>query len=415
MSTVPSATPRRTRRTRKDLHNLPRWPALSHLYRAAEAVAPANRPPESFFSPRAWLRWLRTYLAYAFRPRHHFPHHAAANGNAIYELSGDGDGVVRVALAGDWGTGTDEAAMVAEQMLKFKPHFTLHIGDVYYVGDPPEVNETCLGIRNPDNNYDPTTWPIGSKGSFAMNGNHEMYANGIGYFDLLLPRLGLRGDGPCGMSGQQTSFFCLQNEFWRIVAVDTGYNSIGVPILSQIPGINSIPFVGGDCRLPQPVMQWLTDIVRPQQDTRGLVLMSHHQYYSGFDTRYRRPAQQLWQAGVRRPVIWFWGHEHRLAGYHMFGHDDLKAFGRCVGHGGMPLELGKPSKRPAPSFYDDRKGNGFGINGHVNLTFAGPNLLANYIDMYGTDIFQEKWSVDSAGVITLVSQEKLIKDADFHA
>jgi hypothetical protein len=89
------------------------------------------------------------------------------------------------------------------------------------------------------------TWPIGQKGSFGLNGNHEMYANGVAYFDMFLPRLGLR-TGPCGMSGQQTSFFCLENDYWRIIAVDTGYNSTGVPILAHLPFINRIPFIGGD-------------------------------------------------------------------------------------------------------------------------------------------------------------------------
>jgi hypothetical protein len=74
------------------------------------------------------------------------------------------------------------------------------------VGDPQSVNENCLGIKNPSNNYDPVTWPIGPKGSFALNGNHEMYANGGGYFDVLLPQLGLC-DSNGATSGQQTSFF----------------------------------------------------------------------------------------------------------------------------------------------------------------------------------------------------------------
>ena len=153
-------------------------------------------------------------------------------------------------------------------MVKFEPHFTIHIGDVYYVGDPPSVNENCLGIKNPNNNYDPVTWPLGSVGSFALNGNHEMYANGGGYFDVFFsPRLGLRTGG--AVTGQQTSFFCLQNQYWRVIAIDTGYNSIGVPILSGIPWINSIPGIGGDCALPDPLVKWLKEVVRPAEIRAG--------------------------------------------------------------------------------------------------------------------------------------------------
>lgn len=405
----------RYQRQARDLVNLPRSAALSHLYLAAEAVAPPNHPPESFFAPSALWAWVRSYLAYVFHKKHDFPPYTAAPQNAVYELLDEnGAETVRIALAGDWGTGTTEAERVADQMQKFKPHFTLHIGDVYYVGDPPEVNENCLGVRNPNNNYDPVLWPLGSRGSFAMNGNHEMYANGGGYFDVLLPELGLCVGGK--MMGQQTSFFCLQNTHWRIVAVDTGYNSIGLPILGQIPLLNKIPGIGGDGRLRPELLDWLATVVLRDQGNCGVIVLSHHQYYSGFEDRFPKPAQQLWETGIKGPVLWFWGHEHRLAGYDLYGSQQLQAFGRCVGHSGMPLSLGPPQKTPTPSFYDNRKGaSGYGVNGHVNLSFDGPNLTATYVDLDGTEILRETWSVDAAGSIQFGSRTKLTSDSDFHA
>ena len=405
----------RRRRHAADLYNLPRSSALSHLYLAAERVAPPNHPPEAFYTPAALWGWVRNYLAYVFRQKHDFPPYTASPQNATYDLLDEnGTEQVRIALVGDWGTGTDEAQSVAKQMGDFKPHFTIHIGDVYYVGDAPEVNENCLGVRNPQNNYDPVFWPIGSRGSFAMNGNHEMYANGVGYFEVLLPELGLSVNGK--MTGQQTSFFCLHNSRWCIIAIDTGYNSIGLAILGQIPILKKIPGVGGDAALRPELLEWLEKCVLPLTDKRGMILLSHHQYYSGFEDRYPKPAQQLWKAGVNRPVLWFWGHEHRLAGYNLCGPDQLQAFGRCVGHGGMPLSLGAPTKQPAPKFYDDRKGaNGYGVNGHVNLLFDGPNLTATYVDLDSTKILEETWSVDAAGTIALASFTKRTTDPDFHA
>ena len=405
----------RRRRHARDLYKLPRSAALSHLRLAAEMVAPPNRPPESLFSPAALWAWVRNYLAYVFRKKHDFPPYTSSPQKAMYDLVDEtGSEKVRIGLVGDWGTGTEEAERVAEQMGKFKPHFTIHIGDVYYVGDPPEVNENCLGIKNPSNNYDPVLWPIGSRGSFAMNGNHEMYANGGGYFDVLLPELGLSIGGK--MTGQQTSFFCLQNSRWRVIAIDTGYNSIGLPVLGQIPILNKIPGVGGDCKLRPELMDWLKTVVLKPGDSRGIIVLSHHQYYSGFEDGFRKPAQQLWEAGIKRPVLWFWGHEHRLAGYDLFGSDQLQTFGRCVGHGGMPLSQGAPKKEPRPRFYDDRKGaSGFGVNGHVNLSFEGPSLTAVYVDLDGTEILRETWSVDAKGAIQFGSSTKLISDPDFHA
>jgi len=405
------------RRRAANLKHLPRSAAGSHLFRAAEVVAPPNRPPESKFSPSALGVWMLSYLPYVFRRKHEFPPASRSPQNAIYDLGGDDGSDVRVALAGDWATGTKEADSVASQMKSTNPHFTIHLADIYYVGDPPEINENCLGILNPNNNYDPVKWPIGSRGSFALNGNHEMYANGDGYFDVFLPRLGLK-NASGNMLGQQTSFFCLQNRFWRIIAIDTGYNSPGVPILSQIPGVNLIPGISGNCRLEEDLIEWVTDTVAPERDQRGIIILSHHQYYSAFQNGYRKPAQQLAQAGINRPVIWFWGHEHRLAGYDLSGRDDLKAYGRCVGHGGMPVDLmhgGQKLHEPSPVFFDERHSpNGFGFNGHANLSFVGNSLKVTYVDLVGTPLLTESWLVDGAGSLKVTKQVQLIEDRDFH-
>jgi Calcineurin-like phosphoesterase len=407
---------RRTRRSVKDLDSNQRSAALAQLHRAAEAVALPNYPPESMFSPATLWEWVRNYLAYVFHKRHYFPPFTTSPKHAVYDLVNEnGADNVRVSIAGDWGTGTGEADSVANCIKRFRPHFTIHVGDVYYVGDPQSVNENCLGIKNPENNYDPVTWPIGSRGSFALNGNHEMYANGGRYFDVLLPELGLC-DASGTMSGQQTSFFCIQNQYWRIIAIDTGYNSVGVPLLSNIPLINDIPGIGGNCKLREELIDWLTSVVKPAQDGRGLIIVSHHQNYSAFQNSYEKPARQLWDAGIRRPVLWFWGHEHRLAGYDLYGTCDLKCYGRCIGHGGMPVDRGGPTHAPVPSFYDDRLAkNAYGVNGFVNLTFSGPTLTAEYDDLDGTAALREEWLVNGSGSVQLVSKRKLISDPDFHA
>jgi hypothetical protein len=413
-STSPVAS--QSQRTVDDLKNLPRSAALAHLYRAAEAASAPNHPPESMFAPLSLWEWLRGYLAYTSQKKHAFPPYTASPQEAMYDLRDEnGQEDVRVSVAGDWGTGTDEAEAVAKQMEGFNPHFTIHMGDVYYIGGLSEINENCLGIKNPNNNYDPLTWPIGNCGSFALNGNHEMYANGNGYFEVFLPRLGLR-DAEGGMLGQQTSFFCLQNSHWRIIAIDTGYNSTGVPILSHISFLNRIPGIGGDCKLPDTLTKWLIEVVSPSTDKRGLVILSHHQPYSAFEGAYQKPAQQLWGAGIRRPVLWFWGHEHRLAGYDLYGEDDLKSFGRCVGHGGMPIKRAEPAHDPRPILYDHRLGtNGYGMNGHVNLAFSGPKLTTTYMDLKGNQLLQEEWAPDENGGVQLLCKKKLINDPDFHA
>lgn len=285
---------KRKRRRASDLSKLPRSSALSHFYWAKEDAAPPNYPPVAFYTPAALSGWLRNYLAYVFRKKHDFPSYTASPQNALYDLVDEnGAERIRIALAGDWGTGTDEAQGVANQMENFKPHFTIHLGDVYYVGDSPEVKENCLGIRNPSNNYDPVLWPIGSRGSFAMNGNHEMYANGVGYFEVLIPELGLWVDGK--MTGQQTSFFYLSNRHWCIIALDTGYNSIGLPILGQIPTLNRVPGVGGDAALRPELLEWLAKFVLPLTDKRGII---HSSLSSSVLLRLREPLSEACPAAM---------------------------------------------------------------------------------------------------------------------
>lgn len=411
----------RLRRTVEDLRNLPRSAVASHVFRAKEAATPPGFPPAKLFVPQLYWKFFRSYMGYVFTSKHYFPDETASPTRAMFEMAGDlGSDRVRIAMAGDWATGTEQSQRVGENMLDSEPHYTIHLGDVYYVGGAPEVNENFLGIRNSSNDYVPVTWPVGKIGSFALNGNHEMYANGTGYFEMVLPNVGLRRDA-CRMEGQQTSFFCLQNQYWRVIAIDTGYNSVGFPVLNQFPIINRIPSIGGDCKLRPELLQWLQHTVSPQQDNRGLVLLAHHQYYSGFEQRYRIPAQQLWQAGVRRHAVWFWGHEHRMAGYDLYGSDDLKVFGRCIGHGGMPVEIKKPKGNPAPKFYDNRENKNvstakekFGMNGHVNLEFNGPTLKASYVDLHGAELLREEWQVDASGNCRQTGYEPVLQDPDFH-
>jgi len=138
-----------------------------------------------------------------------------------------------------------EAADVASHMEAVRPHFTIHLGDVYYVGDPPEVIDNCLGGPGKSGGNRYTTWPVGSVGSFALNSNHEMYAR---YFNDFLPKLGMRPGLGRPLAGQKTSYFCLQNKFWRILGLDTGYNSVEIPVLEEIFSPN--------CELRKELVAW---------------------------------------------------------------------------------------------------------------------------------------------------------------
>ena len=408
---VPESGGRNAGRDPRNLIDLPRSPFLSYYRRQlsqAGASPGASFPHKigAFLSKHLFI-WAWNYLKYLFQPKHRLLDYTDSSGEkGVYLLqpayasgaSADLDAPIRVALAGDWGTGTAEAEQVAENIRDFRPHYTIHLGDVYYVGDAEEVNENCLGVAGPYESVRAVRWPHGSVGSFAMNGNHEMYANGNAYFDLFLPSLGIPGSEEGRRYGQKASFFCLQNQFWRIIALDTGYNSLGFPILEQIPVIRRIPGIAPTCKLPRASVDWLGSMVNPSVGDRSIVLLTHHEYFSAFDEEYPLPAKQLAKF-INRPVLWFWGHEHRFAIYGKFGiPDGIQAYGRCIGHGGFPVNQGQPVRNVnAPLvLHDDREyrvveGTALGYNGSANLTFQGNKLTVDYRDVRNRPLVEESW------------------------
>jgi hypothetical protein len=396
------------------LKNLPRTPVGSYIRKATEPKGPVatlekpdveavleRYPGLRLYNPRAWSEWIRYYIKNRIGPRHKFNvYPPAASDRGIYPLfSADGGTKVRVALAGDWGSGTDEARRVGVQMAAAMPDVTIHLGDIYYVGSMQEINEHFLGIDDPHNDYTPCTWPLGAVGSFALNGNHEMYARGDAYYELLLPQMGLWDP----RVRQHASFFCLENEHWRVIALDTGYNSVGRPIIENI--------LRPTGRLEDALVGWLRDDVAlgSEGDHRGIVLLSHHQYYSAFDEWYLKPAQQLAEF-IKRPVLWYWGHEHRMIVYgeHAFG-GGIAAHGRCLGHGGMPVDRFNPAKpfrhRECPPLFADNRpfpndeGIDVGYNGYGVLEFEGAELRAQYCDLTGSVVYRETITVGAGGAL----------------
>jgi hypothetical protein len=355
--------------------------------------------------------WAWHYLRSRFGPKWPFPDYTTAGeDNGIYDLLASSENPdpaepVSISLLGDWGSGTKEAYDAAERLKQDAPHFTIHLGDIYYVGTSAEVQENMLGGK--------VQWPSGRLGGFALNANHEMYAKGKGYFKYFLPELGLK-DG----QGQKASFFCLKNEHWLVIGLDTGYYSVGLPILELVTRPSA--------KLHDKLLAWLREEVRLGEDLqRGVIFLSHHQYYSQFEAGYPRAAEQLAPL-ISRPVLWIWGHEHRFAiyGKHAAEQAGLQAYGRCLGHGGLPVEDIRDKPRRGEKYqvglalYDRRERakigaaqTPVGYNGYANLTFAGQKLTIEYKDTE-QPLVKESWEVGQGGVLKGVSIEKLIEDDD---
>jgi hypothetical protein len=107
-----------------------------------------------------------------------------------------------------------------------------------------------------------------------------------------------------------------------------------------------------------------------------------------------------------------WGHEHRMAVYDKFSNDagaGLRAYGRCLGHGGMPVsvsDLSQINVSKAPlTFYDASThplsdGTPVGRNGFVLLTIDGCTLTFDYRDAKNQPMFVEKFVGGADGALT---------------
>ena len=178
---------------------------------------------------------------------------------------------LRVAMMADWGTGLYGAPVCARSIERDpKPvDLLLHLGDVYYSGTQGEVRSRFLDL-----------WPKRSGAiSRACNANHEMYTGGEGYFRVLLPAF-----------QQKASYFALQNDHWVLAGLDSAYT---------------------DHDLAGDQAAWLEKIVDNAGD-RKVVVFSHHQPYSLFDSQGPKLVEKLGGLlGRRRLFAWYWGHEHR--------------------------------------------------------------------------------------------------------
>lgn len=363
-------------------------PAVSafHSIHERAAIAAGTPHPEdrtlrqgAVLVSRALWDWFWHLARYAFDKAPPFLPYDAPDTGIITV-----DDRTTIGLAGDWGSGTDSAYAVAKAMRALSPDITIHLGDVYYTGSRAEFRDYFL----PED-----CWPRGKKGTYALNGNHEMYSAGHAYFAAIKEL------------GQQRSYFCLENAHWRLVALDTGYLCSGNirVILAKVPFVRKL--FHDSTSLPQPLIDWLRDVVfADATDARPVVFLSHHQPYSAFvgEVEYKRVRACI-EPYLPRTCLWIWGHEHRMALYS--GREGVR--GRCIGHGGIPVEL--PFKVAADNrglvVYDERVSPAIvdnirtGYNGFAVMSLVGAAMTLRYYDELSREgdaedfLLEERWVV----------------------
>ena len=89
----------------------------------------------------------------------------------------------------------------------------------------------------------------------------------------------------------------------------------------------------------------------------------------------------------------------------------VTAFGRCIGHGGMPVDL--PPKTPlhdfAVEFVDERhypndENLVVGYNGFAKMNLHDDRLMLDYVDLRGTRVLSETWTADQGRLARLTAR-----------
>jgi len=399
-------------RDKSELLGMGDSPIVSQFRALSEAGT--NVPPiyneGQLVSENVWGWVLRTVVG-TWTSLHDYKVYDDPVKGGIFTIPGDSEAAVNIAVLGDWASDTAESNLIAAQAKgnteDEQKDYTIHLGDTYFVGKPEEIKANFFPEEG-------GAWPYGKTGSFALLGNHEMYSGGNSFFDDLLPRMG----NTDGSQPQQASFFCLENQYWRIIGLDTGYDSLIQPQrLSQ----------NANLKIPPQQIAWLHDVVKLNDDKRGLIFLSHHQCFSAFEQEFPNPLDTISTLmNPGRDVIWLWGHEHWMSVYGANSlHNGSRVFARCIGNSGMPVELDANGgvKRPKSNFphapenrnlvlFDQREREvigdkiRLGHNGYVVLTLQGAQLSINYFDDNdgagdGRQILGEVWKVDTGtGQIT---------------
>src|SRR5579875_1609519 len=328
-------------------------------------------------------KWLESVLNYVHtgHNRFRFPTHQALKVDPVKALVAEPE--IRIAMAGDAGTSEPAAIAVRDQMRAKRPHYTVHLGDVYYSGLQTE-EQIFL-----------STWPSGSVGNYTLNSNHEMYCGGTGYFETLL-------GNPLFKAQQGLSYFALTNDHWLIVGLDTAYFAYYQSLLYE-EGFLAEPDPGKEPRgLDQ--LNWLRGVLREHGHKR-VILLTHH---DGFDVNpatgkvSRKPLfqQVSTELSAVRDWWWYFGHVHAgIAYYRLFFGNNSSLSARCVGHGAVPYEpfpphlerLGDGAIRIQWAETDYARNGGDprrAPNGFMLLTLRGAELREEFYDELG----RQRWS-----------------------
>ncbi len=252
-----------------------------------------------------WAETVEQFLLYYQLNHGNIPYRSGGN-YVLDDIPSD----ATIAIIGDWGTGTEAATRLLQQVARKNPQVVLHLGDIYYAGTPAECQSRFLTPCK--------TLLADSTRVYTLSGNHDMYSGGVGYYGLV------------DQFQQQASYFCFGNNDWQFLAMDTGYSDF-----------NPTPWMAANVEptLTPVEAAWHADKIE-QAGNRKTVLLSHHQPFSAYESIAGQSANEKLLKPFKdrdlldKIALWFWGHEHLLAIYDSY--EDI-ARGRCVGCSAIPV------------------------------------------------------------------------------
>jgi len=356
----------------RSLLELPGGKALAAA--VAENDLPGANPDE-----RPNPGWLEGLFDYASSRRVNFPVHVNTR-EAVHRIPAAAAAPIRIAITGDRGTQKESTRAIAELISQQHPHYTIHLGDVYY---------SDRGKDRPQN--PPASWPCGSLGSFALNSTNEMFSGGDDYFNVTLW-------SPTFAIQSHLSYFALYNPYWLIIGLDTSYFAYNYSLLYD-EGTLDDPL---DHTKGSVQVQWLRELLLNHAGKRVIVL-THHDGFSVDPVSGKVRPKPLWtqmasELRGRAEWWWYWGHIHAGIAYRrILFLDDTSVSPRCVGHGGVPH---RPFPRELRNFTDPNIAIEWAehqtahsgescraLNGFVMLTLDGPALTESFFDETG----RQRW------------------------
>jgi Calcineurin-like phosphoesterase len=303
-------------------------------------------------------------------------------GNTPARVEAAGDQIT-IAVIGDWGTGqwadgnsNGPAMAVMAQVAKLNPDYTIHLGDVYYAG----TEQDPLGMAGEEMDNFLNLWRAGTRGTFTLNSNHEMYDGGNGYFGKALA-------APMFAAQKGTSYFALEGDRWIIVGLDSAY-------YSDIAGL----FMNGAI-----VDQGQLDLLQQCAATgKKLIVMTHHNALTTDGTAQLHLWHDVCGALGRAPDLWYWGHIHNAIVYSPQSAAGADTLARCIGHSAIPFgsayglqnatggDLASVSyfaNTPMPN--PDVQQQNRVLNGFALLTFSQDSITEQIYDQLGNVAWEQ--------------------------